>query len=95
MAAEERNRERPHTIILEGREKLSISGVTDVQRFDEEQVLLETACGILSVRGEGLHVERLQLDSGELIIEGAVAAVEYDDNAAPRSGGLFQRLFGG
>ena len=88
MAAEERNREMPHTVILEGREKLSISGVVDVQSFDEEQVLLET------VRGQGLHVERLQLEAGELIVEGEVGLVEYDDSVQPR-GGLFSRLFGG
>ena len=64
MAPDERNREMPHTVILEGREKLSVSGVVDVQSFDEEQVLLETVRGMLVVRGQGLHVERLQLEAG-------------------------------
>ena len=94
MAAEERNREMPHTVILEGRERLSISGVVDVQSFDEEQVLLETVRGMLVVRGQGLHVERLQLEAGELIVEGEVGLVEYDDSVQPR-GGLLKRLFGG
>ncbi|MCI7126543.1 MAG: sporulation protein YabP [Agathobaculum sp.] len=94
MAADERSREMPHTVILEGREKLSISGVTDVQSFDEEQVLLETVRGMLVVRGQGLHVERLQLESGELIVEGEVGCIEYDDSVQPR-GGLLARLFGG
>ena len=94
MAAEERNREMPHTVILEGREKLSISGVVDVQSFDEEQVLLETVRGMLVVRGRGLHVERLQLEAGELIVEGEVGLVEYDDSVQPR-GGLLKRLLGG
>ena len=70
MAQEERSREMPHSVILEGREKLTISGVTDVHSFDEEQVLLETVRGMLVVRGQGLHVERLQLEAGELIIQG-------------------------
>ena len=94
MAAEERNREMPHTVILEGREKLTISGVVDVQSFDEEQVLLETVRGMLVVRGQGLHVERLQLEAGELIVEGEGGLVEYDDSVQPR-GGLLKRLFGG
>ena len=94
MAADERNREMPHTVILEGREKLSISGVLDVQSFDEQQVLLETVRGMLVVRGQGLHVERLQLEAGELIVEGEVGLVEYDDSMQPR-GGLLKRLFGG
>ena len=63
MAQEERSREMPHSVILEGREKLTISGVTDVHSFDEEQVLLETVRGMLVVRGQGLHVERLQLEA--------------------------------
>ena len=46
MAQEERSREMPHSVILEGREKLTISGVTDVHSFDEEQVLLETVRGV-------------------------------------------------
>ena len=94
MAADERNREMPHTVILEGREKLSISGVVDVQSFDEDQVLLETVRGMLVVRGQGLHVERLQLEAGELIVEGEVGCLEYDDSVQPR-GGFFSRLFGG
>ncbi len=93
MASEDRNREMPHNIILEGREKLSISGVVDVQSFDEEQVLLETVRGMVVVRGQGLHVERLQLEAGELILEGEIGLIEYDDSAQPR-GSWFGRLFG-
>ena len=80
MAQEERSREMPHSVILEGREKLTISGVTDVHSFDEEQVLLETVRGMLVVRGQGLHVERLQLEAGELIIQGEIGLLEYDDS---------------
>ena len=83
MAQEERSREMPHSVILEGREKLTISGVTDVHSFDEEQVLLE-----------GLHVERLQLEAGELIIQGEIGLLEYDDSVQPRDS-LFRRIFGG
>ena len=92
MAQEERSREMPHSVILEGREKLTISGVTDVHSFDEEQVLLETVRGMLVVRGQGLHVERLQLEAGELIIQ--VGLLEYDDSVQPRDS-LFRRIFGG
>ena len=94
MASEDRNRETPHHRILEGREKLSISGVLDVQSFDEEQVLLETVRGMVLVRGQGLHVERLQLEAGELIVEGEIGLIEYDDSVQPR-GSWFKRLFGG
>ena len=94
MAQEEHGREMPHNIILEGREKLTVSGVTDVQSFDEEQILLETARGMLVVRGQGLHVERLQLESGEVLVRGEVGLLEYDDSVQPRDS-LFRRIFGG
>ena len=94
MAQEERSREMPHSVILEGREKLTISGVTDVHSFDEEQVLLETVRGMLVVRGQGRHVERLQLEAGELIIQGEIGLLEYDDSVQPRDS-LFRRIFGG
>lgn len=93
MASEDRIREMPHTIILEGREKLSVAGVTDVHSFDETQVVLETVRGMLVVRGQGLHVERLQLEAGELIVLGEVDSMEYDDSLQPRAG-LLARLFG-
>ena len=93
MAGEEMKRDMPHSIIIEGREKMTVSGVVDVQSFDEEQIMLETVRGMLVVRGQGLHVERLQLEAGELIVLGGVGCLEYDDSVQPR-GGMFARLFG-
>ena len=61
-----------HSILLEEREKLRVTGVSDVQSFDEEQVLLETGKGMLIVRGQGLHVEKLQLDAGETVVRGEI-----------------------
>ena len=72
---------------------MTVSGVVDVQSFDEEQIMLETVRGMLVVRGQGLHVERLQLEAGELIVLGEVGCLEYDDSVQPR-GGMFARLFG-
>ena len=92
MASDDRMRDMPHNIILEERGKLSISGVVDVQNFDEEQVLLETVRGMVLVRGQGLHIERLQLEAGELIVQGEIGLIEYDDSVQPR-GSLLGRLF--
>lgn len=93
MASDDRVRDMPHNIILEERGKLSVSGVVDVQSFDEEQVLLETVRGMVLVRGQGLHIERLQLEAGELLVQGEIGLIEYDDSVQPR-GSLFGRLFG-
>lgn len=85
--------ELPHSVILEGRERLSLSGVTDVSGFDEEAIYTETTRGRLSIHGSGLHIEKLSLDSGEMVIEGVIDRLEYE--AEVRSGGgFFSRIFG-
>ena len=68
-----------HNIILEGRKKLSVSGVTDVDRFDENTVLLYTSMGELTVCGTDLHVNDLSVESGEMNIEGEIKSVVYGD----------------
>ena len=93
----ENERSRPeleHHIILEQREQLVVSGVEEVERFDETTIVLTTSMGILEVQGEGLHIEKLSLDGGDLKVEGQVNALLYE-NEAPERGGLFSRLFGG
>ena len=82
-----------HTLSLDGQGKLRLTGVSDVTSFDEVRVVLETTRGMLAVKGEGLHVERLSLESGELTLSGQVQAMEYDDNLMTR-GGLWARFFG-
>ena len=82
-----------HHVILEGRERLSVSGVEEVERFDEEAVVMETSQGTLIVSGQGLHIEQLSLDGGELRVEGTIDALSYEDGRRER-GGFFSRLLG-
>lgn len=82
----------PHHLILEGREQLSVSGVEEVESFDESQIVMYTTKGTLVVRGEGLHIEKLSLDGGDLKVEGSIDALTYEDGPRER-GGLFSRLF--
>ena len=91
--AREEGRQSPHTVILEERSRLRLTGVQDVRSFDEQAVLLETGEGLLMIRGEGLHVERLTLEQEELTVTGRVQLLEYEDEAIER-GGFFARLFG-
>ena len=84
-----------HRLTLEGREKLIVSGVEDVDRFDENEIVMHTAEGTLIVTGEGLHIDKLSLDGGELHVDGRVESLSYEDALAPRGGGLLTRLFGG
>ncbi len=83
---------RAHTLSMENREKLSMSGVEDVSGFDESVVVLTTALGELSIRGSGLHIERIDLDVGELELRGNVRELSYDEPRTTAT--LWQRLFG-
>ena len=95
MAYEEKTKAAnfPHGITLDGRNKLKITGVTEVESFDEFEVVLNTTCGELTVEGRELHVERLTVDSGEIVITGNINAIKYEDAPAPKSG-IFSKLFG-
>lgn len=88
----ERYGSAPHHIILEDRARLSISGVTEVESFDETAIVMETAQGALVIRGEELHIEKLSLDGGDLRVEGTIDSLTYETDAGERSG-LFRRLF--
>ena len=81
----------PHGISLQDRKKLSVSGVSDVANFDENQIIIVTQQGTLFVRGGDLHVDQLNLDAGELRISGLIDCMEYDDGGA--AGGFLRRLF--
>ena len=87
--------ERSHHIILEEREQLVVSGVEEVESFDENTILLTTVQGGLEIQGEGLHIEKLSLDGGDLKVEGRVNALLYESDRGGRGGGLFARLLGG
>lgn len=81
-----------HGVEMDNREKLSLSGVEDVMGFDETLVVMQTSMGRLSVRGEGLHIGRIDLDSGELELSGKVQELSYDET--PPHASLWGRLFG-
>ena len=84
-----------HRLELDGRESLTVSGVEDVERFDETGIVMSTAAGTLVVTGEDLHIGKLNLDGGELHVDGSIHTLLYEDTVSKGSrGGLFRRLFG-
>lgn len=99
MAKEELARSAPalpaaaakHAVQMENRERLMIGGVQDVAGFDENMVVLSTALGDLTVRGEGLHIEKIDLEAGRLELHGKLTELSYDE---PAQGGWWSRLFG-
>ncbi|MDP4120629.1 MAG: sporulation protein YabP [Bacillota bacterium] len=92
MADDKRVMRKPHSMIIEDRKNISLSGVNDVGSFDEQSVVVITDFGELSVRGKGLHINKLSLETGELTIDGEITALIYSDTQ-PTSSGLFSKLF--
>ncbi len=82
-------------LILENREKLSISGVLDVLSFDDQIVILETELGLLTVKGENLRINKLSLDTAEVIVDGEIYNLGYSDKELEKKngGGFFNKIF--
>lgn len=94
MTLEENRSGLEHRIVLEDRERLMVSGVDEVESFDESSIILSTVRGGLEVQGEGLHIEKLSLDGGDLLVEGLIFGLIYTEERRTK-GGLFGRLLGG
>ena len=81
-------------IVLENREKLSISGVLDVLSFDDQIVILETELGLLTIKGENLRINKLSLDTTEVVINGEIYNLGYtENNSDKKSSGLLNKIF--
>ncbi len=81
----------PHQVIIQDRNGLELTGVEDVDSFDETTVLVYTSMGQLTVRGQGLHIRRLEPDGGSLTVDGQVDSLVYADKPAGK-GGFWGRL---
>lgn len=80
-----------HHVLLEDRKHLTVSGVEDVERFDENTIVLSTSRGSMTVTGEDLHIEKLSLDGGDLKVEGEIEALIYEEDRGAQ-GGFLARL---
>ena len=76
-------------LILENRGKLSISGVLDVLSFDDQVVILETELGLLTVKGENIRINKLSIDTSEVIVEGNISSLNYSDKETEKIKGSF------
>jgi sporulation protein YabP len=97
MAREEERRAVPksaHSIVIQGRERITVAGVLDVDSFNETEIQLVTDLGLVTIVGEQMHISRLNLEDGQMIVEGLFVALEYSDEDVKRRGSLFSRLFG-
>ena len=80
-------------LILENREKLTISGVIDVLSFDDQIVILETELGMLTIKGEDLRINKLSIDTQDVIIEGNIVALTYSDKEEKKNSTLLGKIF--
>ena len=81
-------------LILENRGKLSISGVNDVLSFDDQVVMVETELGLLTVKGENIRINKLSIDTSEVIIEGDISYLAYSDKELEKTkGSLISKIF--
>lgn len=82
----------PHLLSMENRTHLNATGVLDVDRFDEQSVVLLTTQGVLTVEGEDLHINRLNVENSEIAVEGTIYRLQYS-SLKEKSGGVFKSLF--
>ena len=81
-------------IVLENREKLNITGVLDVLSFDDQIVILETDLGMLTIKGEDLRINKLSIDTTEVVIEGEINSLNYSEKQDKKvGGGLIGKIF--
>ena len=90
MQSSSRSSAAEHTLFLTERTEATLTGVEDVECFNEQIVVLRTSLGSLTLTGENLNISRLDLEDGRLVVEGEIASVEY--SRRKRSGGFFGKL---
>lgn len=84
---------KEQNIVIQNREKAVVTGVDDILSFDDELVIVQTDLGLLTIKGEGLKMNKLNLDNNELIIEGKASAIAYSDAAQNKKQGIMNKLF--
>lgn len=92
---EERQGIRSHRLMLNDRKTIQITGVIDVVSFDAQEIILETECGLLLIKGQELHMSHLTLEKGEVNVDGTVDSLTYSDTAktSEKAENFFGRLF--
>lgn len=92
---EERQQALNHTLVLKNRNFIQLTGVTDVNSFDDGEIILETDCGMLMIKGSELHISHLILEKGEVNVDGRVDSLTYSEShkSAKQAKNLVGRLF--
>lgn len=83
---------REQRVVIEGREKITITAVEDVDSFNENEIIFLSAKGMMTITGEDLHIARLDLEQKILVVDGEIESVDFSDHEEQRMGK--QKLFG-
>jgi len=87
-----------HRVIITNREQVVVEGVIHVEKFDDEEIILETDLGMMALRGEELHIKQLSLEQGQLMVDGVVKMVDYLEDGGRVGKGkrkrFIDRIFG-
>ena len=67
-------------IVLENREKLNVSGVKDVLSFDDQMIIVQTTLGLLTIKGENLRVNKLNIDTSDFSVDGNISNLAYSNS---------------
>lgn len=81
-----------HNVIMEQRNRLVLSGVNDVETFEEDNVQLKTTKGNLTIRGNRMKMESYQSEVGDLVMNGDIYALVYMNDSGTKEG-FFSRIF--
>ena len=92
MVEEKKVTKVPHSLILENRKTLTATGVSNVDSFDEQTVVAYTDLGQLIIKGRSLHINKLNIETGELNLTGEISSMSYAENQSTNSGFL-SKLF--
>lgn len=93
MAEEKKVFKTAHNVIMESRRNLTVTGVMDIDSFDEESVIIFTEQGELTIRGVNLHINKIDVNTGDLSMEGEIEGLYYSENRPQKGGGFFSKLF--
>ena len=93
MAEEKKVFKMAHNIIIESRKNVTITGVMDIDSFDEQSVILFTELGELTIKGVNLHINKIDVNAGDLSMEGEIESISYSESGPPKGSGFFSKLF--
>lgn len=93
MQIEEKQTNIMQNVILENRKKLTLTGIKDVLSFDDEIVVVESELGLLHIKGTDLRVNKISVETGDVIVDGNIKAIEYSDKDLSQKQGIMSKIF--